>query len=205
MDRNWIAYMTSDRRTAWGVPAAEFTELGTLFGTAQTALQKAKDDTQRTPAVTTECQVAFAALVAKMRFFKRHYFLMPPLTEVDLVSLGLKVPDTHPTRTGDPTAEVTVETFLLGRHQLGVRIIYLTGVPDDPANKGYRIWYQVVGHGETPPEGPEDLRKSFYTRRMKDVMNFPYEDSGKAVYIAVQVENDGKKGPWGPMISALIP
>jgi hypothetical protein len=25
------------------------------------------------------------------------------------------------------------------------------------------------------------------------------------VYFAVQIENDGKKGPWGPMISALIP
>jgi hypothetical protein len=40
---------------------------------------------------------------------------------------------------------------------------------------------------------------------MKDIMNFPYEDSGKTVYIAVPVENDGKKGLWGPMISALIP
>jgi hypothetical protein len=29
MSRNWISYMTPERRTAWGIPTAEFTELGT--------------------------------------------------------------------------------------------------------------------------------------------------------------------------------
>jgi hypothetical protein len=29
--------------------------------------------------------------------------------------------------------------------------------------------------------------------------------SGKRLFIAVQIENDGKKGEWGPMISAVIP
>jgi hypothetical protein len=36
-------------------------------------------------------------------------------------------------------------------------------------------------------------------------MEFAFEDSGKTVYFAVQVENEGKKGPWGPVVSALIP
>jgi hypothetical protein len=202
---NWINYMTAARRTAWGVAADQFTELGTIYADAQDVLQRAKDDTKRTPAVTTECQVTFKAMVGKMRYFKRHYFLMPPLTEVDLVTLGLKVPDTHPTHTGDPTAEVQVETFLLGRHQLGFRILYLTGTPDDPANKGYRIWYRVVEPGEAPPTGPQDLNESFYTKRLKDVVNFDYGDSGKTVYFAVQVENDGRKGHWGPMTFSLIP
>jgi hypothetical protein len=30
------------------------------------------------------------------------------------------------------------------------------------------------------------------------VVVFDYGDSGKTAYIAVQIENDGKKGPWGP-------
>jgi hypothetical protein len=37
------------------------------------------------------------------------------------------------------------------------------------------------------------------------VIEFEYGDSGKTAYFAVQVENSGKKGPWGPMVSALIP
>jgi hypothetical protein len=38
-----------------------------------------------------------------------------------------------------------------------------------------------------------------------DVIEFDFEDSGKTVYFAVQIENDGKKGLWGPLAQALIP
>ncbi|MDR1144444.1 MAG: hypothetical protein LBK77_09565, partial [Spirochaetaceae bacterium] len=34
-------------------------------------------------------------------------------------------------------------------------------------------------------------------RRRKDLINFDYGDSGKTVYIAVQIEN-GEKRPLGP-------
>jgi hypothetical protein len=43
------------------------------------------------------------------------------------------------------------------------------------------------------------------TKRRRDVIEFEFGDSGKTAYMAVQVENDGKKGPWGSMVSALIP
>jgi hypothetical protein len=90
-------------------------------------------------------------------------------------------------------------------HELGYRIVYVTGDPADKANKGYRIWYVIVAPGEAPPTDPEQFNKSFYTKRMKDRKEFDYGDSGKTAYFAVQVENDGKKGPWGPIVSALIP
>jgi hypothetical protein len=106
---------------------------------------------------------------------------------------------------GIPAAQVTVETYLIGRHELGVKIIYVTGNPSDPANKGYRIWYSVVAPGETPPANPDDLRKSFFTKRKKDLIDFDFGDSGKTAWFAVQIENDGKKGPWGPLVNALIP
>jgi hypothetical protein len=141
-----------------------------------------------------------------MRDFKRRYFLAPPLLDSDFISLGLKPHDQHPTPGSVPTAQVTIETYLAGRHELGVRIVYVTGSPDDPANKGYRIWYSVIAPGETPPANPDELRKSFFTKRRKDLIEFEFGDSGSTVYFAVQVENsEGKKGPWGPMVSALIP
>jgi hypothetical protein len=93
----------------------------------------------------------------------------------------------------------------IARHELGINILYVTGSPNDPANKGYRIWYSVIAPGETPPADPDDLRKSFYTKRKKDLIEFGFGDSGKTVYFAVQVENDGKKGNWGPLVNALIP
>jgi hypothetical protein len=43
------------------------------------------------------------------------------------------------------------------------------------------------------------------TRRKKDLIEFDFGDSGKTAWFAVQVENDGKKGGWGPRVDELIP
>jgi hypothetical protein len=75
----------------------------------------------------------------------------------------------------------------------------------DSANKGFRIWYGVVAPGEMPPANSDDLRKSFYTKRKKEGIEFEFGDSGKTAYFAVQLENEGKKGNRVPMVSALIP
>ncbi|MDR1863343.1 MAG: hypothetical protein LBQ67_05415 [Treponema sp.] len=126
------------------------------------------------------------------------------LTEADLTSLGLH-PRKPPSPTGKPTAQVTIKALPAGRHELNIELIYLTGSPDDRANKGYRIWYNIVAPGETPPAKPKDLHESYYTKRKKDLIEFEYEDSGKTAWFAVQVENDGRKGPWGPLVEELIP
>jgi hypothetical protein len=200
----WIVVCTT-KQTEWNIPYPALTELTTLRGTALAALETAKNETTRTPVANARCKEAFDALTGFMRDFKRRYFLTPPLLPSDLISLDLKPRDEHPTPGAAPTAQVTVETFLVGRHELGVRIVYVTGNPDDKANKGYRIWYSVAAPGETPPASPEELRKSFYTQRKKDLIEFEFGDSGSTVSFAVQIENDGKKGPWGPLVSALIP
>jgi hypothetical protein len=202
--KDWAAVLGVSA-TAWNVPAGVLTELSALIQAAETALITVQTETTRSPVSTAQCRVAFDALVEKMRDMKRRYFLTPPLTEVDYISLGLKPHDLIPTHSGNPTAQCAVDTYLTGRHELGVRIIYETGDPDDPANKGYRLWYTVVAPGETPPANPDELRKSFFTKRKKDVIIFEFDDSGKTVYFAVQIENEGKKGPWGPLTSALIP
>jgi hypothetical protein len=204
MADDWITVCTI-KKTAWGIPDPALAELTARWDTARAALQTAKNETTRTPVATAQCKEAFDTLSDFMRDFKRRYFLSPPLTASDFVSLGLKPHDSKPTPSGAPTAQVTVETYLVGRHELGIRIVYVTGSPDDPANKGYRIWYSVVAPGEIPPANPEEMRKSFFTKRRKDLIEFEFGDSGKTVYFAVQVENGGKKGTWGPMVSALIP
>jgi hypothetical protein len=191
---------------AWSIPPAVLQGLDSLTQAADKALAAAKNETTRTPVATAQCKEAFDALSDAMRDMKRRYFLTPPLLDSDYISLGLKPHDSTQTASGTPTAQVMVETYLVGRHELGIRIMYVTGNMLDPANKGYRIWYSVVAPGETPPARPDSLNKSFYTMRRKDLIQFAYDDSGKTVYFAVQVENSGgKQGPWGPMVSALIP
>jgi hypothetical protein len=116
MARDWQS-VAGTKTAAWGIPAAVLTELGTLITAANTALTTARNETTRTPVATAQCKAAFEALTAKMRDMKKRYFLTPPLQDTDYVSLGLKVPDSTPTPSGAPTAQVTVETFLVGRHE----------------------------------------------------------------------------------------
>lgn len=204
MAKNWQS-VAGAKMGAWGIPQSVMDELGARIQAAESILADAKNETKRTPVVTAECKRVFEALVDTMRDMKRRFFLCPPLTEPDLVSLGLKPHDTKPTPSGKPTAQAMVETFLVGRYELGIRLVYVSGDPDDPANKGCRVHYAVVAPGEAPPDGPDDLHKSFFTHRKKDMILFAYGDSGKTAYIAVQVENNGLKGQWGPMIQAVIP
>jgi hypothetical protein len=204
MAKDWVS-VTGTNAHLWGIPLTAVQELAGLTDAADAALATAKNETTRTPVATAQCKAAFEALIAAMRDMKKRYFLTPPLQEPDYIALGLKPHDSTPTPSGPPTDQVTIETYLVGRHELGVKMIYVTGTASDPANKGYRIWYSVIALGETPPASPDDLHKSFFTKRKKDVIEFDFGDSGKTAYFAVQIENEGKKGPWGPLVSAIIP
>jgi hypothetical protein len=204
MGKNWGGILTTKGKD-WNVPDAETQALGVVVGEADSVLAAAESDVTRTPVVTARCREVFDRMKARMQDIKKRYFYAPPLTEADFVALGIKIPDSTYSPTRTPTAQVTVETFLVGRHELGIRIVYVTGSPEDRENKSYRVYYIVVGPGELPPAKPSETWQSFSTKRRKDLVEFEYGDSGKTVYFAVQIENDGKKGPWGPMVSALIP
>ncbi|MDR2784218.1 MAG: hypothetical protein LBB48_10370, partial [Treponema sp.] len=133
---------------AWNIPAAVAEKLAALAGGAETALDAAKNETTRTPVATARRREAFNALAAEMRDVKKRYFLEPPLTDADIVSLGLKPHDATLTPAGKPAAQVMAETYLVGRHELGVRLIYVTGSDVDPVS-------------------PYGLHASFFIRRKK--------------------------------------
>ncbi|GHU50639.1 hypothetical protein FACS1894200_10220 [Spirochaetia bacterium] len=204
MAKVWLAVLDT-KLAAWSIPQSVEDDFALLTSAAESALSLVKNESSRTSVTIARCNTAFDAMVAAMRDIKKRYFFVPPLTEADLVSLGLKIPDDTLTPSGTPSAQVTLETNLIGRHELALKIIYVTGDPNDAANKGYRIWYSVVAPGETPPRTPDDLHKSFFTKRRKSMITFEFDDSGKTAWFAVQVENDGEKGSWGPMVQALIP
>jgi hypothetical protein len=203
MANDWMGIIPS-KAAAWGIPADAVSKLGSLTTAAADALAVARNKPTRTTVTTALCRAAFKSLREKMRDIKKRYFLIPPLTEADFASLGLKMPK-PPSGTGTPTAQVIVKTFLHGPHEIGVEISFVSGDPQDPANKGFRVWYLVVPPGGEPPATPDDLRKSILVTKKKEVIPLEYGDSGSTIYIAVQVENGEKKGPWGPMVSAVVP
>jgi hypothetical protein len=216
MCRNWISVMSpADVRTAWGIPADQFIELGTLFDAAQALLRKAQSS-ERTPVINEQCRAAFDALDAKARFFKGHYFLLPPLSKADIVNLGLTPRDTSRTPIPPPEAQVEADLAFPGIHLVElqkIRAVGTSGLPDPRSDYGVRIFYGLSGEpseqfrfrvAEEPKTGKE-LPYSIFTRRKKERFDFDGE-SGRRVYFCLHYENSkGQSGPFGPIFSAIIP
>lgn len=203
MAETWVEVLT-DHGVLWNIPPELIKDFKDLTSAAANAYRETENDSTCTPVAHTKNKEAFLALTAAARNIKRCHFNSPPLKESELTSLHLKPKDPL-TPIGDPTAIVSVVTFLVGTAQLGIKFEFQSGNPEDPANKGFRVFYCVRDAQQEPPENPKEFTESFFTRRKKYVMQFDYGDSGKLCYVVVQIENDGKKGPWGSMAKAFIP
>ena len=213
--RSWIeVFLSQSPANPWNIPAEQVAELQTLENTAGIILQKAQS-TERTPVINAECRAAFSALVEKMRFFKSHYFLIPPLSEIDLVAIGFKPSDSAspiPVPEAQPEADISFP----GIHLVELRKIRpVSGgiTPDDRSGYGVRIYFGLSGEPSelhpfrvvgTPKTG-RYLPESLFTRRKRELFDFDGE-SGCLVYFCLRYENSkGEAGPFGPIFSAIIP
>jgi hypothetical protein len=219
MARNWISIINAPVDPPdWGIPAAKITELITLFDAAEAMFLRVQSDIERTKVVTAQCNEAFDALTDSMRSMKNHYFLVPPLSESDLISLGLK-PRDPPSPIETPEAQPEADLTFPGIHLVELRNIRPVAggtAPDLRSDYGVRIHYGLTGEPTeayrfrvtgTPKTG-KDLPKSLFTRRKRERFDFDGE-SGQRVYFCLQYENptggEKGKGPFGPMLSAIIP
>jgi hypothetical protein len=223
MCRNWLEYMTTARRTAWGVPEAEFTGLENLFAAAEALLQRVMDADERTHVVTVECQGAFAALKEKMRFFRDRYFKIPPLTGGDWAALGFREKDARPAPVPPPEGVPAASlSYPGGPHGMTAHLGPLAGTQElDPrSDYGYAIYMGVMPPGGAtleqaasdkhylmkPPSDGKGLSHLRFTRRRREKILFDAEDAGMTVYVCCRYENGkGETGQWGPVVSAVIP
>jgi hypothetical protein len=211
MSRNWLNYMTAARRTAWGIPQDQYNGLANLSDEANAMLQKVQDDAQRTTVVTAQCNLAFKALDVNMRFFKKHYLLVPPLTEADLVAMGLGL-DSDGSPIPPPQDEAEADLGFPDYHLIEVLKIRRRGIAagDPRSYHGVRIHIGILnGTGPyritEPPLKGEDLPWSKFTRRHRE--RFDLEgNSGKEIFISLCYENaKGERGPFGPIIKGIVP
>jgi hypothetical protein len=219
MAKTW-AKVLKEKGSRWGVTPADISELDDLIEDADKWLARAKSS-DRTAVITANCQEAFAALVAFMRNLKARKFFSPPMTNGDIVEMELKPKDTTKTPVPQPTGQATGSVTYPGPHLMMVHIQLLEGTIVDPrADYGYRIYWGILPQGGAsleqaagprryltkPPVLGQDLPNSRFTKRKKELFDFPADDSGKTVYFCVRLENSkGNAGPWGPVFSAIIP
>ncbi|MDR1174609.1 MAG: hypothetical protein LBK83_03960 [Treponema sp.] len=219
MAKDWVTVLKSPEAASWNVPAAQVTELEALTTAAEVILAAA-EGRERTMVITEQCREAFEAMVAKMRYIKNRFFFVPPLTNANLVGLGLKAEKSSAPILA-PDAQVEADVIYLGIHLLELRIRPVAGFTPDPrSDYGFRIYYGIMPPGGAsieaalginrelvkPPVSGKELPHSVFTRRKRERFDFSAEDSGKRVYFCIHYENaKGDVGPFGPIFSAIIP
>jgi hypothetical protein len=185
-----------DRRLFWGIPPAEITELGGLAAAADTALSRAMSS-ERTHTVTVACRLSFEALDGKMRFFKSQYFLVPPLTPIDLARLGLA--EQNPANPiPRPDAQPIADLAFPGIRLVELRNIRPVAGPSTDPRSGCRV---VVRYGLTgtptdshrirvsgAPLSGKDLPETLSTRRKKELFDFDIEQDFKQPWFVGGVE-----------------
>ncbi|MCL2233824.1 MAG: hypothetical protein FWB99_12205 [Treponema sp.] len=204
MAKKWVEVL-AEHGNSWNILKDIMRNFEDLVQAAENALHDVQNENANTTVAKTKCGEVFDQMTAAARDIKRWFFHSPPLKDYELVMLGLKPRDRKATPSGTPTAQAIAETFLKGVAQMGVNVVYRTGSHDDPANKVFRVYYVVRTQGEKAPQSPGEFTHSFPAKRRESTIQFDFTDSGKVCYLIVQIENGKKKGPWGPISSALIP
>ena len=131
----------------------------------------------------------------------------PNVTNADREYMRLTVYDILPTSVNKPLGQATASIGFLGVGVLQLHIKHVDGTPTDfKADYGYKIHYGTFADSDPQPSSGEDLNKSKFTRRKKEVFEFAPADVKKTAYFCIRYENSkGETGPWGPMFASVIP
>ena len=167
----------------------------------------------RTPAQNAQIRTAEKDLIALMSDIKMRHLFVPPLTEADLVALGLRPKDKTPTSVNPPEMAADADLTFPGIGQVCVGNIRPAGNSGDArATYGVRIYYGVLGDADgsparitQPPTTGANLPQSVFTRKQKHSFDFA-DQRGKHVFFCIRYENSkGQPGPWGIIIDAYVP
>ena len=204
MAKRWIQIF-SEKGDAWRLTEEMINRLRQAVDVA--AIEEAIPANSRNAVSHARRRSAFDELAAAMRDIKKRCFYEPPLTSADFIMLGLKPKDAIPTPAPDPVGLAEASISYPRRTQLKLLIRHITGSSDDAREYyGCRIYYGTYSPGETLPASGKDLRESRFTRRQRELFMFQPEDSGKTACFCLRYENSkGVAGPWGPLVSAIIP
>jgi hypothetical protein len=221
MAKAWIAVL-AEKAADWNITTAEKTALSAAATAAEAALEKCLDTASRTHVDSVACNTAFKAMIALMRDMKNRHFFMPPLTPEDFAALGLKVPGENPADPiADPTGIPSGEFVHTGSGQVTVHLKRAAGSIEAVNRADYGVALRI---GVMPPGGAtveearapkrylmkvptdtEELAQNRFTRRAKEIVDFPAAEIGSTAYFSFRYENGaGGRGPWSPVVSVVI-
>jgi hypothetical protein len=190
---------------SWGVPPQSMSALTELQASYVTNYEKARDPNHGKVDIF-EKDEARKYFVSDVRGFVRTYIANNPLvSDVDKENLGVHIHKPHPTPIPPPTTypDCEVDTSML-RHLM----IHFRDHNKDVKAKPYgihgaEICWEIL---DVPPTRVEDLRRSSFSTNSPMKLQFDETQRGKRLYFCIRWENTkGEKGPWGEILSAIIP
>jgi hypothetical protein len=156
-----------------------------------------------------------------MRYVKKHYFLIPPLTKADFAQLLLPIPSDTRTKIGKPDGQPALTlSYPGGPHKVTVHTGPLEGTEqlDPRSDYGYAIYRGLMPPGGAtleqaasskhylmkPPLSGDELQYFRFTRQHKEEVVFAPEEAGMIAYFCARYENPkGEGGAWGPIVSTI--
>jgi hypothetical protein len=199
-----LAYVQA-HLTAFNIQDAVFQPLLNLHAAFKAAYEKALDP-NRGPVDIAEKNRTRDALEKALRNFIKAFLLYSPfVSDKDRDEMKLPIHDTKPTPIPPPSTfpEYDIDTSIQSR--LSIHFW------DEASKKrgkpkgvhGAEIRWEIR---EEAPAKAEDLSNSDFATRTPHVFAFTGDKQGQRVYFCLRWENNkGEKGPWGTMVSAVIP
>jgi hypothetical protein len=218
----WAAFIceytndkTSGPNPAWThIPLSEVAQLNADYAVWNTAFAETLGP--HTPVDTSAKNRAKKVLKAQFRVFINRFLRFPPVTDADRQAMGIPNRSNKRSRIPAPTSEPVADIMFPGLHLVKLVKIHKAGnLSDDPrSDYGVRIHFGILDalnrewRITAAPATGKDLPHSVFTREKKMFFDFEGE-SGKTIYFCLCYENQkgGKtgQGPFGPIISAVIP
>jgi hypothetical protein len=211
----YVAQKSGGSSPVWThIPQAARTALADAYAAWYTAY--AATIGPHTPVDTEAKNDAKTAAKTVIRPFVNQYLRYPPVTNEDRTAMSIPNKDTIPTPIPPPEAQAEADITFPGVHLVelaNIRPVGSFGLSDVRSDYGVRIYYGFSGPASEKykfrlagePKTGNDLPYSVFTRRKKERFDFDGE-SGNTVYFCLRYENPrGQAGPFGPMLSAVVP
>jgi hypothetical protein len=213
---DYTGQMMSGTPPPWThIPFPEYAALSSAYTDWEAAYSRTtkphtKADTQAMKGAYTRSKKVLS------RFIKVWFRGFPDIVTAEyLANMDIAPIDNTPTPIPEPGNQVEADFVFPGIHLVELaKIRPVSGTPPDArSDYGVRIYFGFSGPPSEKfpfrlagiPKRGEDLPYSVFTKKKKKRFDFEGE-SGCTVYFCLRYENSkGDAGPFGPMLSAVIP
>jgi hypothetical protein len=191
--------------SVWDLPEDRITELETLHVQFKALYEQCQTPSHTALDIQAKKELKTELIDKERHFVRFHLQNNEKMTDNGREALRIPIYDKTPTHHPPPDSHPIITSSSKNPYELMLHIHDSeSGKRAKPEHANGAVLFWSVS--ETVITNPEDLKTSLLVTRTPHIMRFPPPDRGKILYIAGRWQNGvGEKGPWGEIVSAVIP